>query len=265
MSPQQESVLVRVKKLMAHADSAKQMGSAAEAEAFAAKASEMLLEHKLTMTDLEMAAELSADVLVDDYFDVNVAAGIKKSGGRALWLESLIRGLCKTHFCEYAVVTGLDSKIYRIIGHESDRAIVTYLFTVLAAAADRLAILYERQARTLAKKNGDAIPVAPKRAFLLGFASGVNAKLRDQRSAIERKGGQFALVRFAQASEAVTKYTEKLKFSKLKGLSPKIHDGDGFAAGKVAGAAQSLHGGLGGGAPRQGTLSKGQQLLGGGK
>lgn len=263
MTEEQGTVLERVKKLLAHADSAKQLGSAEEAETFAAKASELLLRHKLSMTDIEMATELSADVLVDDYFDAVGAAGLKVSKqARTKWLESLLGALCRSHFCEFAVVTG--TKTYRIIGHESDRQLVTYLFSVLAKNAERLAILYERKVRVAAIKNGDAIPVQPKRAFLLGFAAGVGAKLREQRDQIERDGGKFALVRFAAAQQAVTAYFAKQKFSKVGSPSAKIHDGAGFAAGKEAGKSQSLHGGLAGGAAKPGTLAKGQQLLGGG-
>ena len=54
-----ENVIDKLRKIMAHAASAREIGNLAEAEAFAAKAQELLLRHKLDMTEVEFAAESS--------------------------------------------------------------------------------------------------------------------------------------------------------------------------------------------------------------
>ena len=264
MTDEQGTVLERCRKLLAHAESAKAMGSTEEAETFAAKGSELLLRHKLEMSDVEMEAELSADVLVDDYFDVAKASELREGGGRRVkWLETILSSLCKTHFCEFLVIPG--SKMYRIIGHESDRAIVVYMFTMLARSADQLGHLYYFAARKAAIKNGTALPANPKKAFLLGFAAAIYRRLKDQRTSIEKKGGQFALVRFAMAQQAVTTYMGTVKHGKAPSPSGSVKDIGGYEAGKKAGMAQSLHQGLKDAGPVKGTLAKGTQLLGGGK
>ena len=48
-----ENLIEKIQKLMAKAESAKNMGSTAEAEVFAAKVNEMLMKHNLSMMDVE--------------------------------------------------------------------------------------------------------------------------------------------------------------------------------------------------------------------
>jgi len=262
-----QKTLSLIKKLMAKADSAAQIGSAEEAATFAAKANELLLKHKLEMTDLELATEDTDDPIEDGYVDVAKAAGLKKGGGarRAAWIEGLASRLCNAHFCKLLVVPG--SKTIRIIGRKSDKQIVEYLLTTLVREGERLAILYERVSRVSAQRAGLPIPQQPKRGFLLGFTAGIGEKLREMRAAVMQQGGQHAVVRFQQASAAVQKYFDDTVGRTTKAGAPKASTANGaaFNAGKQAGRSQSLHGGLGGASSSKSTLGKAGNLLGGGK
>jgi hypothetical protein len=261
-----EKTLRLIKHLLAHADSAAQIGSSEEAATFAAKANELLLKHKLEMTDLELATEEEDDPIDGEYVDVAAKAGLKKGGGarRAAWIESMAMALCNANFCKLLVVPG--TKIIRIIGRRSDRQIVQYLLTVLVREGERLAILYERKARVSAERAGLPIPQQPKRAFQLGFTAGVKEKLWEMKRSVVQQGGQFAVQRFAKAEFAVQKYYESLgKKRSVGGPSGSTSNQSGYLAGKQAGKAQNLNGGLGSASSQGGTLAKGTHLLGGGK
>jgi hypothetical protein len=264
-----QKTLGLIKKLMAKADSAAQIGSAEEAATFAAKANELLLKHKLEMTDLELASEDTDDPIEDGYINVAQAAGLKKGGGarRAAWIEGLASRLCNAHFCKLLVVPG--SKTIRIIGRKSDKQIVEYLLTTLVREGERLAILYERVSRVSAQRAGLPIPQQPKRGFLLGFTAGIGEKLREMRVQVVNQGGQHAIVRFQQATAAVQKYFDDTlgkRVGKASAPNNSTRNGAAFHAGKQAGRSQSLHGGLGqGGSSKSGTIASGSFLLGGGK
>jgi hypothetical protein len=266
-----EKTLRLIKHLLAHADSAAQIGSSEEAATFAAKANELLLKHKLEMTDLERVTEDQDDPIKEIYINVAVEAGLKKGGGqrrRAYWIENLAFALANGHFCR-AVPVWRSKKIF-IVGRTSDLAIVSYLLTTLAREAERLAQLYERKARVGAQRAGLPIPRTPKRDFLMGFGDGIREKIKSMRETIIKQAGGFALVRFQQADAAITAYyQQKVQPTLNRGSSgPSSHSNNlsARAAGKEAGKKQSLHGGLGaakGG--NGGTLAKGTNLLGGGK
>ena len=269
MTQDLEKTLRLIKHLFAHAESAAQIGSSEEAATFAAKANELLLKHKLEMTDIELVTQDQDDPIERDYFDVAQAANLKKGGGRrrAAWIESLASALCNAHFCKLLVIPG--TKRIVIIGRNSDRQIVQYLLTTLVREGERLAILYERQARTEAKRTGLPIPEQPKRGFQLGFTKGVRERLTEMRASVVKQGGQFALIRFDQAQQAVTKwFDQKYGRTRSAGHAPGSSTSNLSAveAGRKAGRSQNLHGGLSGGsASSNGTLASGSRLIGGGK
>ncbi len=265
MTTEVETVLARVKKLLTHADSAAALGSQEEAAAFAAKATQLLLDHKLSLSDVELLAEQAEDPILDGWFNPMAHTDIKRGAGarRAAWVEEIICAVAAAHFCSVIVLPG--SKRVCIVGRKSDGELACYLIVTLITVADRLAVKHERVVRVAAQKNGDAPPESPKRAFLLGFAAAIAQRLRAQRQQAMQQGGQHALTVFRSAELAVAEHIKaNIKTSKVGSPSSVVHDADSFSAGHAAGKQVSLHGGLAEGT-KQGTLGKGQALLGGGK
>lgn len=261
-----DTVLDRIRKLLAHAHSAQQVGSQQEAEAFAAKANQLMLEHQLGLTDVELAAqEKEQPVGRGAWVDLAEALGVS-ARRRVTWLEVLGNALCEAHFCQLLIVP--HRKWFQIVGRAEDRAIVEYLFITLARMADDLADRYGRRERRRARELGVPSPKNQRLAFLLGFASAIRDRLRANRREIENQRGRFAIVRFRDAEKAVQRWIEEEKARGNIGRStdgPNDHrkrfDVQGWHAGRQAGDAASIHGGLGSGGGRD-TLSRGQGALG---
>lgn len=264
MTDQTLKTIDLIRKLLAKSESAAQLGSAEEAAAFAAKASELLLRHKLDMTDLEVSTEEADEPVGRHSFDPSETMRWVSKGRRVAWLQALVSGIARANFCRILVIPG--SKTVVVIGRPSDAAIVKYLTHVLVREAERLAVLYERQVRVGAERAGLPRPVEPKKGFLLGFVDAVLKRLREMRASVEKAGGKHALVRFQAAELAVTKWMEQRKFSAVGGLNHGGGNAHAWEAGRQAGSKVNLNPGLGGGpVSKQPTIAKGQNLLGGGK
>lgn len=224
-----ETALDRIKKLLAHSESARGLGSVAEAEAFAAKAADIALQHKLSLDAIEFADEEAADPIGKELVNTAELKGDKRTRNRSAWQQELLAVLARNNSCRIVVMTG--SKTCYLIGSSADREIVKYLYAVLAREAERLA-----------RRGGWS-----KRDFLLGFVRGVSEKLYAQRKSTLAEAGSTALVRVEQHDLAVERWMrESLNLRASAGLGG-ARDGASYHAGKAAGANANLNGGLAGG------------------
>lgn len=258
-------ILDLVRKLLAKADSAQQIGSMEEAATFAAKASELLMRHKLELSEVELQLEEDEDPLTNDYADISESLGLS-SNKREPWLTALFHNVAKAHFCTALYVP--HSKRVRLIGRESNRQIVVYLVAVLAKAARDLAAQHATEARREAERTTSWThsnwsrrdTIRTKASFLVGFVTTVRERLAAMRKEVEEAGGQFAMVRFNKAEEEVRNAAAAHAGKGRNKLS--VHNENAYKAGQAAGQNVSLHGGLNGGGSSRGTLSRGQRLLG---
>ena len=247
MSPM-ATVLDRIRKLLVHSDSAKSIGSAAEAEAFAAKAAEIALQHKLDLSEIEFAAEEAADPIDKERVNTADLMGAKATSNRSAWQQSLLSTLARNHSCLITVTVG--SKSCWLIGASADREIVKYLYAVLAKEGEKLGTRHAREwaARTVRDVEWQERGKGSKRDFLLGYVRGIGEKLHAQRSSTLAEAGHNALVRVQTHDKAVGVWM----YANIPGLGGSAslsgaRKGSSFNAGKAAGLAANLNGGLGGG------------------
>lgn len=253
-----------IRKLLLKADSARALGSIEEAAAFAAKANELLLRHKLEMSDVEVAEEIAADPVGDEYVNLAALGHLKNVyGNRRPWLEQLATDVARAHFCRILVIPG--SKTIHLIGRHTDRLIAKYLLETLISNGERLAARYERTSRNAAIATGDPFPLKPKASWLLGYVRAIGQRLVAMRHAVEQQGGQFALTRFAAAEQITKQLWEANKTGEAGGFRDLRGDTRAYDEGHRAGSRVTLNGGLGGGVDDRGTLRSGQHLLGGGR
>lgn len=250
------SVLEKIRALLAKAESAGKIGSQAEAELFAAKANELLLKHKIEMTDVERFAQEDEDPMGQEYCDAAEVDGIGH-GSRLQWLEYLMGALCRGHFCEFRVLPG--TRQYRVFGRDSDRAVVLYLFETLAATAERLSLAHYHEVHRRWRKEGGPKPFRAQRSFRLGFSSAIGDRLREMRKTTEREGGERALVIFNDAALAVKTYESRFESGGTSSRLVAEYDRRSHAAGYEAGRGANLPSGLGGG-----TAGSVPKQLGGG-
>ncbi len=222
-----ETALDRIKKLLAHSESARGLGSVAEAEAFAAKAADIALQHKLSLDAIEFADEAAADPIDKELVNTAELKGDKRTRNRSAWQQELLAVLARNNSCRIVVMTG--SKTCYLIGSGADREIVKYLYAVLAREGERLSRGWS------------------KRDFLLGFVRGVSEKLYAQRKSTLAEAGSTALVRVEQHDKAVERWMyESLNLRASAGLG-NARDGASYGAGKRAGLNANTNSGLGGG------------------
>lgn len=122
-----EKLLPKIKALLDKAESAKQMGSLAEAETFMVNANKLLLKYNLSMTDISNLSEKNENDITKQEEDNFIKLGVNKAEGT--WDEQLIKMLTRNNFCD-VVFMNFSKKCY-IVGTKTNIEIVEYLFGYL--------------------------------------------------------------------------------------------------------------------------------------
>src|SRR3990167_5446754 len=117
------SILETLHKLKAKADSLLEVGNQEEAELFAAKVQELLLRHKLTMSDVETAAQDR-----DDTIEKEIQPPATK--GAKWWALELAKVVSEAHFCMRFNNRSQPGAI-SFVGRKSDREVAIYMFIYL--------------------------------------------------------------------------------------------------------------------------------------
>lgn len=158
-----------LRKLMAHRDSAESIGNLAEAEAYAAKISDLLLRHQLEVAEI---GEAQPDNPVGTMrFHPE---GVKRRQQRVAWMELLTAIVAQAHGCEMLTRPGTSEVI--LVGRKATLEVVGYLVSVLARVAELSA---EREYnkvfyREYRRKGGDTnLAKGFRTSYLNAFAVGV--------------------------------------------------------------------------------------------
>jgi len=190
MTPQ-EKVLDKLRKLLAHAESAKTLGNEAEAHAFMSKVREILVTHKLEMSDVELEEQLEDDPIDKEY----VVAGGKEKKTRDSWAVKMAVAVAKAYFCDLLIVTGSNKLIF--IGRGTDRQAAIYVtqrlieFVNTEAKKEHAALRY----KLWKERDGDMSAAHGFVAsFKLGALQRIRTRLRELRQEDERKHARFAVV-----------------------------------------------------------------------
>lgn len=126
MNEVQEKLIDKIRKLLNHADGT---NSQAEADSFIAKANKLLLEHNLSMSQIETTEDKSKNGITEDKKAVDF--GKNKSEGNR-WETLLMGVLCSHNMCDSIIHTKrqLSGGSISIIGSISNIETVKYLFDV---------------------------------------------------------------------------------------------------------------------------------------
>lgn len=133
-----DAVVSKAQKLLAKANSLKDMGSVEEAALFAAKVQELLELHKLSMSDLEIDLQDKTEPVGKGEWVL--AAGFDRDKHvRYAWVETLADAVARAHFCR--ILVNANSTKVRFVGRPTDRYIAEWVFGQLTAVGSRLAKL----------------------------------------------------------------------------------------------------------------------------
>lgn len=132
------TLLERIQKLYAKAESAKEIGSLAEAEAFNAKVNKLLIEHNLSMTDINNLSDengKSDEEIIETERANDLIFGENKSNGT--WDRLLLQVLAKHNMCDLLWMQR--TQRVSVLGTKTNIEIMSYLYQVLKPKVEQIA------------------------------------------------------------------------------------------------------------------------------
>lgn len=171
-----EKVTEKIRKLLAKSESAKETGSIQEAEIFALKAQELLLQYNLSQHDINKPEE---SPIIMEKIDLNDFEKVAKTEGD--WILSLFIELSRYNLCKSIIIGNRgDNRLY-IFGERHNIDIVKYLHDQLRVKIKRLSLEAWKEYKGLEKRNTFL------RGYKKGVVMGIKTKLYDQQQAQMKK------------------------------------------------------------------------------
>jgi len=235
-----QTIIDKLQKLMAKAESAEELGNEAEALAFATKVQELMDKHKLDMSVLTIEQQDDAEPLGSTY--VKQTRGGKET--RSGWVEHLAHYVMKAYYCRLMVVPGTDTII--IVGRKTDREIAEFVllrlinFITAEAKAQHGALRY----RLWKDNDGDMSEAHGfQAAFRRAAVHTINTRLRELREEAVSSSSSMALV-VQRSTEEVDELVKEMTGGRAG--STKMQRGSnalGSQAGRQAGNRADITGG----------------------
>jgi len=239
-----------LQKLINHEKSARSIGNTAEAEAFASRIQQLLLKHKLDMTDIEFAEEEKNEPIAQDFIREHELTDEQESGKRRnSWVGILLMATAEANFCQ--VVSAARDNAYHLIGRASDKQIARQLFKYLYDAAlevvqSELSVYrasneYASQVRIFGKSPASACKTFVS-GFKIGFASAIYERLTHERDEARKKlqgANETGLIRLDQICKAVEDF-KNAAFPRVRTSSTRTRGHHGYERGKAYGSAIGL-------------------------
>ncbi len=224
-----DQIISRIKKLMKHAESAKNLGSLAEAEIFTAKVNELLLEYNITMHQIAMSADKDEDEFSKYVYNEKISYANNQSGDR--WRLNLIKTLTYYNMCNFHLS---HDKTFRVYGRMENVDVVVWMYNFLSIGLHNLSLTTYNSLPSHHKHPN--IRYAYLKNFLLGCADGIAIKLSEQRKSREVEMTGMILYN----KQALERY-EKENIPNLRFVKSKpVKLGHGYNEGVEAGKAYNI-------------------------
>jgi hypothetical protein len=206
MEPQ-DKILDKLAKMLRHQESARQIGNAAEAEAFATRIQEWLTRHKLEISDIQFVEQEETEPVDVEILRVK-ELNIGYERRRIEWQEDLAYQIALANDCRTLLSNHSNTAFF--VGRKTDREICVSLFryfiTLILAYADKAAEeAKDSQRSELKARHGSYYTGASLRwrmrdfraSYCAGFSQAIQNRLADQRREKEK------LLKKAEASTAM--------------------------------------------------------------
>lgn len=184
MSYSKSQIIERIKKLKAHAESAKSLGSLEEAESFMLKVTELLQEYNISLHEVESHQTEEKDKFKNWQYSEWISFYDKHQGWQ--WKKELMSVICRYNFTSYTFSSM--TKRLQVYGHMENVDTTVWLYHYLEIGLYNLA--EETYQKELNKKSGEerrhfskVYAYRFKRDFLLGAVSGFDTQLFEQQRA----------------------------------------------------------------------------------
>jgi len=229
-------IIETLQKLINHQRSADDIGNVAEAEAFAAKIAELLFTHKLSMSEVEIAAEERDEPVSQESVD----------GFTAPWAGVLAMGVCSASFCK--VIRSHNGYVF--IGRPSDRQAAITMFRYLSVMGKSLCdagvkAYKQTEEFTYASTWRPSVGIVRNWnvSFLRGYAQALYNRLKLERQALttSAEAAGTSLMYIGKSEAAIAAYMAQ-QFPRLRtgrSSSSNVHSG-AYGQGQAAGSRVSL-------------------------
>lgn len=131
-----EKLIDKLGKLKRHAESAKQIGNEAEAQAFAEMFQRLVLANKIDVSEIDFEEQEREEPVGSHYIDYK-KHGVDLKRRRIDWLQNLGAVVAEAHFCRILVHPG--SSRITLVGRKSDCEVAEYVLVTLQRAAEKMA------------------------------------------------------------------------------------------------------------------------------
>lgn len=273
-----DQIIEKLRKLIAHEQSARTIGNLAEAEAFASKIQDLLTAHKLDMSEVDFQAREDGEPIDWERVDAD-ELDCQGNKTKVYWRVVLARAIAKVNSCQIVNNTSSRGRSFFFVGRTSDRQLAKILYVYLVELGEEIcakAAKEDREIQTLkfnVRNNISdyAVPTWAQAAFRqwmknyreswkVGFGEAVAKRLVDRYEETLKAQAAVsanAIVHIKRDALAVEDFL-KGKTQKGRGrLTVNNSNADGYARGQKTGNAVNL-------SPRtfNGTTGRTARLLG---
>jgi len=226
-----DKIIDKIRKLNTQAESARAIGSEAEAQAFASKVQEMLFQHNLSLTEVyTKSATKDEEEAVRQVFRPS-EHGLKDKRTRVKWTEDLAYTVGLANFCEVLFHTG--SNFISFIGFQHNVEVAAYVYEVLLRSADRLAdAAYGERWRECERMGSVELCRGFRASFMAGFVSRLFVRIRERQKQ-QAASSSLAIVVVDRSQQAIDKWKQNsgVKIKTAESLKNKITNAAGYKRG----------------------------------
>jgi len=241
-------MIEKIKKLLAKADSAKEIGNIAEAEAFAIKAQQMMLQYNIDRAKL--LAETGQKYQMNE-FHIDWAG--KTNRHESDWVKELVISVAFGNLCKPIILSNSRPGFVAVLGQKHNVELVEYIVDQLVERARPMAKEVFKDYRGMEKRNTFI------RGFLRGFAIGLKDKYMEEISKAKQQydadnTNPMGLM-IINNGEVLAKFVNQ-KYPHLGyAKSTRLSGSGGYEKGKIAGKNINISKGVGGSAINRKTLN----------
>lgn len=218
-------VLDKLAKMKAHMESAQNIGSEAEAQAFAAAMQRMMLEHEISMSDIELQQRDVTEPVEEHWIDYS-KYGEEPKRARVQWREQLAKIIAEAHFCRHLVHLG--SSRITLVGRKSDCEVAEYMIVTLTRLLEKMSLNeWRKEWRRLgghespernreAREELSGFDTAYRNSFINTLARRYIEEIKQATTPTSNDSGSMALVRLDRKTADVEGYMEEKYGDKKK-------------------------------------------------
>lgn len=227
-------ILEKLRKLLAHERSARNVGSVSEAESFAEKIQELLTKYKLDMTDVELDAREEGESIDWDVASPS-QAGHSDVAHVVVWQYAIASGIAKCNGCVAVATKGNSIKF---TGRTSDRELCKMFFLYMLELARDLVNAALEDARS--ERFIDAKDF--KRSWYSGFGMVLESRLEEKYNVMvaEASPTSNAMVHIKRDALKVQEFLKEKGVRDQTASNKRGRDTSAYLAGSKAGQRVAL-------------------------